>query len=198
LDRTATKQAYFLPCNHPVPLPIRTHVETHAALNGSHEIWYWIVIWKFAKPLQFLFRLDNFSDDFTWWTVDFCTYRHLHPYIVLAWFLHGSSCFPCTLVAELHFNYVARAWMRETIQSATCPFGTWNAIQRPSGGAKHEDMERYQRVQNWKEETSCLRVPGVHTNSTCTFPNEMLQETVVPAAEFDWINSGLVNPLDCK
>lgn len=26
----------------------------------------------------------------------------------------------------------------------------------------------------------------------------MLQEAVVPAAEFDWINSGLVNPLDCK
>jgi hypothetical protein len=42
------------------------------------------------------------------------------------------------------------------------------------------------------------RVPGVQTNSVCTFCNDILQETVVPAAEFDWINSGLVNPLDCK
>jgi len=42
------------------------------------------------------------------------------------------------------------------------------------------------------------RVPGVQTNSVFTFRNDMLQETVVPAAEFDWINSGLVNPLDCK
>ena len=42
------------------------------------------------------------------------------------------------------------------------------------------------------------RVPGVQTNSVCIFRNDMLQDTVVPAAEFDWINSGLVNPLDCK
>jgi hypothetical protein len=26
----------------------------------------------------------------------------------------------------------------------------------------------------------------------------MLQEAVVPAAQFDWTSSGLVNPLDCK
>ena len=42
------------------------------------------------------------------------------------------------------------------------------------------------------------RVPGVQTNSVYSFCNDILQETVVPAAQFDWINSGLVNPLDCK